>query len=247
VIAQIRAELLRQRSIRSNISLLWAMVGLVILVILLHALFLPTRGISDHTGQMMVIGQGQRLGTLFAALMGALSITAEFRYGTIRPILLATPGRAGVLVAKVIVSMLLGTVLGLTAMATAAAVGSAALIERGLALKLDGTDYSVLIAGSAAGAMLWAAIGVGVGTVVRNQVPALVGICTWLLFVEGLLFGDIGLSNYGRLLPGALARAVSGQDTATLFAPAIALLLLGLYAVAASVAGSFMLSRRDVA
>jgi len=43
-----------------------------------------------------------------------------------------------------------------------------------------------------------------------------VGICTWLLFLKGLLFGDIGLNNVGRFLPGPLAKAASVQDPLTL-------------------------------
>lgn len=60
------------------------------------------------------------------------------------------------------------------------------------------------------------------------------GITAWLLFVEDLLVGDIaGVGDVGRLLPGAAAKAVSGQDPATLLAPAVGLVLLALYAVAA--------------
>ena len=86
------------------------------------------------------------------------------------------------------------------------------------------------------------------GAIVRNQVPALVGICVWLLFVENLLIGDIaGIGNIGRLLPGAAAKAISGQDPNTLLAPAVGLVLLALYAAAAVVAGCLAASRRDFA
>ena len=84
------------------------------------------------------------------------------------------------------------------------------------------------------------------GAVVRNQVPALVGIVVWLLFVENLLVGDIaGVGNVGRLLPGAAGKAVSGQDPSTFLAPAIALVLLAFYAAAAAVVGSLATARRD--
>jgi ABC-2 type transport system permease protein len=82
----------------------------------------------------------------------------------------------------------------------------------------------LLVSGGAAAAALWAAIGVGVGALVRNQVPTLIGICAWLLFVEGLLAGDlVGLGEVGRFLPGAAAAAISGQDPGTLPAPAVGL------------------------
>jgi len=143
--------------------------------------------------------------------------------------------------------VLIGIAFGLMATAIAAVVGSTSLAARGLAIRLDAGDYALLLAGSAAGAGLWAAIGVGLGAVVRNQVPAVVGICTWLLFVEGLLFGDIGLSNVGRFLPGSLARAATGQDPLMLLAPSLAVPLLALYAAAAAAAGWAATTRRDVA
>jgi hypothetical protein len=49
---------------------------------------------------------------------------------------------------------------------------------------------------------LWAAIGVGVGAVVRHQVPTVVGICAWLLFFDCLLAGDlVGLGDVFKFLP----------------------------------------------
>ncbi len=78
--------------------------------------------------------------------------------------------------------------------------------------------------------------------------PTLIGICAWLLFVEGLLAGDVagGFGEVGRLLPGAAAAAISGQDRGTLLAPGVGLVLLTLYAAAAVLAGSLAISRRDI-
>jgi ABC-2 type transport system permease protein len=115
-------------------------------------------------------------------------------------------------------------------------------------MQLDQRDYVLLVVGSAVAAALWAAIGVGLGALIRNQVPTLIGICAWLLFVEGLLAGDVagGLGDVGRFLPGAAAAAISGQDPGTMLAPAVALALLAFYTAAAALAGSLTISRRDV-
>jgi hypothetical protein len=145
------------------------------------------------------------------------------------------------------VSIGIGAGFGLVAGAVAVAAGLAALRTRGIDLQLDGGDYVLLVAGSGAASALWAAIGVGVGALVRNQVPMLIGICSWLLFVEGLLVGDVGnLGDVGRLLPGSAAAAISGQDPGTLLAPGVALALLAAYAVAVALAGAFALSHRDI-
>jgi len=244
--ALIRSEWLKQRSTRTALALFAAMIGLVLLAVLLHGL-LPAEDLGRTHVQLMVLGRGEFLGALFAALLGALSITAEIRHGTIRPTFLFSPRRARVVAAKVFVSVAIGAGFGLVAGAAAVAAGTSALRARGIDLQLDRTDQALLVVGSAAAAALWAAIGVGVGALVRHQVPTLVGICAWLLFVEGLLLGDlVGVGDVGRFLPGSAAAAISGQDPGTLLAPAAGLALLVAYAAAAALVGAFAISRRDV-
>jgi ABC-2 type transport system permease protein len=249
VSAQLRAELHKQRSTRTAVGLFAAMLGLVLLAVLLHGVGLPAERVDGPSEQLtMLFGWGEFVGALFAALLGAMSITGEIRHGTIRPTFLVTPWRSRVVAAKVWASMLIGAVFGLAAGAVAAGVGTATLRARGIDVQLDGGDYALLLAGGTAAAALWAAIGVGLGALVRNQVPTLVGICAWLLFVEGLLVGDIAdIADIGRFAPGAAAAAISGQDPDRLLAPAVGLVLLVIYAAAAAVAGSLATSRRDVA
>jgi ABC-2 type transport system permease protein len=246
--ALLRAELLKQRSTRTSLGLFAAMLGLVLLAVLLHSFGLRGEDLLDPHVQLMVLGRGEFLGALFAALLGAMSITAEIRHGTIRPTFLFSPRRGRVIAAKASVSVLLGSGFGLVAGTVAVAAGLAALGARGIDVRLGGSDYVFLIVGSAAAAALWAAIGVGVGAVIRNQVPTLVGICAWLLFVEGLLAGDVagGLGDVGRLLPGAAGAAISGQDPGTLLPPAAGLILLASYAAAAVLTGAFATCSRDV-
>jgi ABC-2 type transport system permease protein len=246
--AALRAELFKQRSTRTDLSLFGAMTALVLFAVLLHGLGLPAGNLDSAAGQLTALFPwGEVLGALFAALLGAMSITGEIRHGTIRPTFLAIPWRRQVVIAKVWASMLIGTGFGLGAGAVAVGAGTAALRARGIDVQLDAGDYALLIAGGAVATGLWAAIGVGVGAVVRNQVPALVGICAWLLFVENLLVGDIaGVGDIGPLLPGAAGKAISGQDPNTLLAPGLGLVLLIVYAAVAVVAGSFMTSRHDV-
>jgi ABC-2 type transport system permease protein len=247
VTALVHSELLKQRSTRTTLSLFVAMIGLVLLAVLLHGFGLRAEALGDRHVQLMVLGRGELLGVLFAALLGAMSITAEIRHGTIRPTFLFSPRRGRVVAAKVVVSVLVGAGFGLVAGAVATAAGTAALRARGIDLQLDGSDDALLVFGSAAAATLWAAIGVGLGALVRHQVPTLIGICAWLLFVEGLLAEATGgLGDVGRILPGSAAAAISGQDPGTLLAPAVGLGLLVAYAAAAALAGAIATSRRDV-
>lgn len=247
--AALRAELFKARSTRSALGLFAAMLGFVLFVVALHAFGVSPDTVDSTSKQLTILfGWGEYLGALFAALLGAMSITGEIRHGTIRPTFLITPKRRRVVAAKVWGSILIGAGFGLVAAAVAAAAGIAALRVRGLDVLLDTGDFAMLIAGGAVAAALCAAIGVGVGAVVRNQVPALVGITAWLLFVENLLVGDLaGVGDVGRLLPGSAGRAISGQNPDVLLAPGVAVILLILYAAAAALAASLATTRRDAA
>jgi ABC-2 type transport system permease protein len=246
--AQLRSELHKQRTTRTNLFLLLWMVGLVVLVVALHVFSFGAETLARPDNQMRVVGLGTSLGALFASLLGATSITGEFRHGTIRPTLLATPQRARVIAAKVGASALAGLALGLLAEALTAGVEAAGLAARGIDIELSAGDYAQLLAGGACAGGLFAAIGVGVGALVRNQVTALVGLCVWLLFIESILIGDV--PSIGKFAPGASAGAIAGaiqtQIGDDLLAPALGVLLLTAYAAAASAAGSIATTHRDV-
>ena len=247
--AVLRAELFKQRTTPTGLGLLAAMLGLVLFGVLLHGLGLSAGTVGTTSEQLTVVfGWGEVFGALFAALLGAMSITGEIRHGTIRPTFLITPDRRRVVLAKVWACILVGVGFGLAGAIVAAGVGTAALAARGIDVRLDAGDYALLLAGGVAASALWAAIGVGVGAVVRSQVPALVGIATWLLFVENVLFGDIaGAQDVGRLLPGTAGRAISGQNPEVLLTPGSALVVLIVYAAAAGLAGVLATARRDAA
>lgn len=246
--AVLRAELFKQRTTRTTLSMFAAMLGLILLAELLHGFGLPAPDLGSASWQLQVLDPGEIIGTLFAALLGAMSITGEIRHGTIRPTLLVTPGRGGVLIAKAWASMLAGAGFGLAAGALAIATSTLALRARGITIQLSAGDYVLPLLGGGGAAALWAGIGVGVGAIVGNQVATLVGLSAWLLFVENLLLGDIGKVNVGRFLPGAAASAIAGQKPDTpLLAPALALLLLALYAAATIVSGWVTTNRHDAA
>jgi ABC-2 type transport system permease protein len=242
-----RAELLKQRSTRTVLGLFAAMVGLVALALVLHGVGLPVDALDDRSRQLIVFGLGGFLGALFAALLGALSVTSEIRHGTIRPTFLVTPQRGRVVAAKAVVCILIGAVFGLVAAAIAVGTGTAALDGRGVEVLVDTGDVVQLVVGGTIASALWAAIGVGVGALIRRQVPTLVGLCAWLLFVEGLLADATGgLGEVGRYLPGAAAAAISGLEPDRLLAPAAGLAVLFLYTAGSSLLGAFAMSRRDV-
>jgi ABC-2 type transport system permease protein len=244
VTAQLRAELLKHRSTFTNPGLFLAMVALVLLAVLLHALALPADRLQTASDQVQVFRFGSLLGALFAGLVGAMSITGEIRHGTIRPTFLFTPRRGRVIGAKIVAGAVVGTIFGLVAVGVALGVATAALTARGIAITLDGGDYALMPLGGIAAAALWGPLGLGLGALLRNQVATLVAIFLWLFFIENLLIDFV--PDVGGFAPGAAAAAMTGLDPETLLAPAVGALLLALYAVAAAAAGTIATLRRDV-
>lgn len=247
--AQLRSELLKQRTTHTRLGLLATMVALVAAAVLLHVFTLNAQVLEAGANQLKVVGWGTSLGAMFAAVFGALSITGEIRHGTIRPTLLATPRRSRVIAAKVAAAALTGVAFGLIAEVAAVALASGGLAARGVPNALNGADIAQLVAGGAVAAGLWAALGVGVGAITRNQVGAVVGLCVWLLLVETTLIGSVpAVAKFGPgELAGALAGAIQEQTASTnLLAPALGGLLLLAYAAAFVAAGTITTARRDV-
>lgn len=248
MIAQVRSELFKVRTTRTARVLLASMVAVAVLVVCLHVFTLKSADLSQAANQPKVFGWGTTIGALFAALAGAVGVTAEYRHGTIRPTMLTNPDRTRVVAAKAVAAAIVGLVIGAIAAGLVAAVGSAGLALRGIPVTLNAGDFAQMLIGGAAGAALWAILGTGLGTIVRGQVATVVGLCVWLLLIESILIGN--LPSVGKLAPGASGGALAGlmpnAGTTTLLAPIFgALLLLG-YSALSATAGLVAIERRDI-
>lgn len=248
MIAQLSSELFKQRTTRTARVLLASLVGVTVLVVCLHVFTLKAADLSRAVNQPKVFGWGTTIGALFAALTGAISITAEFRHGTIRPTLLTNPHRARIVIAKATATAITGLVIGLLAAGLAGAIGSIGLAVRDIPITLNAGDFTQMIAGGAAGAGLWAILGTGLGAILRGQVGAVVGLCVWLLLIENILIGNVPAA--GKYAPGASDGALAGlmptAGTATLIAPVAGALLLAGYAAVCAAAGLAAIERRDI-
>jgi ABC-2 type transport system permease protein len=151
--AQVRSEFLKQWSTRTALGLFAAMLGLVLFAVLLHAFRFDRTDIGRTGSEQLtrVFGPGTKIGVLCAGLFGALSITTECRYGTIRPTFLVTPRRERVVTAKLVRSMLFGVGFGVAACGLAAGAATIALRVRVIDVRLDGGDYALRIAGGRGG------------------------------------------------------------------------------------------------
>lgn len=243
--AALRSEWLKQCTTRTMLGVLTAMLGTVSLAAVIHLLGFGVALIDQRTEQLgIMLDIGVGLGLIFAAVNGAIAITSEFRYGTIRANLVRRPKRAETLLAKVATQLVIGAVLA--AVAASSAIGLAAIFLRirDIDLQLTNSDVVRLILGGAFGGAMFALIGLVVGTLIRNQVPVVVGTLVWTLFIETLLRG--GVPDVGKFAPGSLARTLAGQTTAAMSSPWTAGTILVALVGVALLAAHTAFTRRDV-
>jgi hypothetical protein len=156
--------------------------------------------------------------------------------------------RSRVVAAKVLASLIVGVGFGALAQALTFGVGYAVLRGRGIELLLSAGDIRLLVLGTIGMSAFWAALGVGVGAVVRNQVFAIVGVSIWAFVVESLLSGLV--PGVGRYTPGAASSAMTGDTSGTeslhLLTATAGTLLLVAYATLFVLIGTVATNRRDV-
>lgn len=241
--ALLRSELLKARTTRTAVGLA---LGLAVIVgglagVGAAVVDRPQFAFADHTTRDALTSLG--FVPLFALLFGLLSATSEYRHGTISPTLLATPDRVRVVVAKSISSALVGLAVAVFAIVVALVVAIAVLSARGF--EIDTGEAARAAVGVLLAAALWGALGAGVGSLVTNQVAAIVGSIATILIVEPILGGL--LPGVDRYLPvGAIGSILGlGESSHHLSAgPGVVVTLA--YALGATALGALRTRTRDV-
>jgi len=243
MIAQLRAELLKVRSTRTTIGLLLGMVALILLFTLLTGLLSHPPGLMGKQNQKQLFGLGSLAG-VFSALAGVLLVTGEYRYGTIRPTILFNPARSQVLTAKIVAGALAGIVFGVIGEGIGWAISYVILDGRGITIVLSSSDVLLLALGGLAAVALWGAIGTALGTIIRNQVGAIITLLAWGFVVDNLLFGLV--PAVGRFMPTRATDAMTGLRTEHLLSPAVGAIILIAWATVLAMIGIGLTSQRDI-
>ena len=218
----------------------------------------PASALTGPDAASAVYALVNTVGYVFPLVIGSLAVTTEFRYQTITPSLLAEPSRTRLLVGKLAVMLPTGLLYGVVG--SVATVGVAAPV---LAILGDGAflGEGEVIGGVLLGILvtgLWAVIGVGFGSLVPNQVAAIVVILTVTQFVEPIariaLAAFDPVSGLAKYLPASAADAVIGASVFDAFGgggeellsrPG-GLLVMVAYAVVFAVLGRLVTLRRDI-
>ncbi|MBX3098209.1 MAG: ABC transporter permease [Salinibacterium sp.] len=161
------------------------------------------------------------VGYVFPLILGTLAITSEVRYQTLTPTFLAQPKRGRVLAAKLMVLAAAGAVFGVIGLVAAMGLGAPILTATGTDAALDASDTWALAGRIVLAMALWAVVGVGVGSLIPNQIAAIVVVLAFTQFVEPILrFGTSiweWTASVGRFLPGAASDALVGSSVFTAF------------------------------
>lgn len=243
----IAAELLKLRTTRLFYALLattavLTVLGVVVVILIAGGSDTPNLGSQESTRN--IFGNGSA--SLFALILGILAVTGEIRHGTITQTLLVTPRRSDVVTAKLVAMGVAGLVFGGVASLVTLAVAWPWLAAKDVGVSLFSDDVGLVMLAGIAGTVLFGIIGVGVGAIVRSQVPAIVGALVWQFVLESLLVAL--LPAVGRWLPGGAARGLSGEtlSSGSLLPVWVAGLVLVAYGVVFAAIGAQILARRDV-
>jgi ABC-2 type transport system permease protein len=195
---------------------------------------------------------------IFAAVLGVIIASGEFRHDTATLTYLATPARSRVLGAKATAGAAAGAVFGLASALIATGVGLGFVAAHGYHLALGIAPMVEHAAGATLGAALFGAIGVAVGTLLRSQLAGVIGMFVWALVIESLIGGlfttvrpylpyTAATTMAGIKLGGAAfgpAHGLAGVAGPLPFAAATALVAATFLAVAALAARTTL--RRDI-
>lgn len=238
----VASELLKLRTTRTS----WALMGgALALTGVISALAAALGSFTGATPGLSLLATAA-LAQLFVLVAGVITITTEYRQGTITPSLLVEPNRGRLLVAKLTAQLIVGLLIGVVAFAVCAGLAAGILSSRGIPTGMSTGDWIGSVIGGAVATMLYGALGLGVGSILRNQAGAIVIVLVWIFVIENLLsiIPGFAIGRYGLAgVAAGLSQAV--PQSKYLHQMPAGLLLLG-YAVALVVAGTVVIRRRDV-
>ena len=235
----LRSELLKTRTSPAT----WGFAAVIVLLTALNTSLTigdPLTLIATDAGVRHIFTAGRDFAVLFIAL-GAIGAAGEFRHQTAVPTFLTTPARSRVLAAKTLAHACAGLLVALTCVVVQMALALPWLASNGQTVHpWDAAVAEPAITAVLAG-LAYTSLGVALGTLLRNQVVALVVTFGWFAVAENALATITpGIS---RFLPGGV---LSGTDQTGLLGAPTAIALLGAYALSLCVIAARTTLRRDI-
>jgi hypothetical protein len=239
-----RAEVLKLTSTRVLLRLLPLAAVLGVAAVTAASLSADGAGISlDSNAGIRRALHVSGSGAVIVLVLGIVMSAGEYRISTATDTFLTTPQRSRVLLAKLLTASGIGAGFGVF---TATVCGVAAFLAfkaEGFDLPLDSSEVWLTLLGAVAYIEMFALIGVAVGNLLRNQVTAIIAALAWLLVAEQILVASA--PDVAKWLPGTAGQAIVRTPDREQLGPLAAVLLLGGYCAAISIASVIVTNRRD--
>jgi ABC-2 type transport system permease protein len=245
VLPMINSEFRKLRTIRGPWLLLAA--GPILVVAGVTGLVQSGGNVRDPAVQAKALSH-VALAALFTLIFGLLAVAGEYRHGTVTDTFLSFPDRGRVVAAKLVVYGIIGAAAGVVSSAAGIAVTAAWWSAKGGSFNLSAAGSWRTLAGGVAVNVAFAAIGVGVGALVRNLTAAVAATLAWIALVEGIA-GQLLGAGLARWLPFYASEALGKADmtgSAKLLPQWSGGLVLAGYAVGFAVTAVLTTLRRDV-
>jgi ABC-type transport system involved in multi-copper enzyme maturation permease subunit len=212
-------------------------------------------GVAAISASMMT--SGERIGVIFALLLGVLIITSEFANQTAAVTFVTVPVRAAVIRAKLAAAACCGALFWLMGTIIAAVVTPLFLYSQHVGISLAGWTVVRPVLLSLLAFVAWGVFGLGLGAVLRGQTTSLfAAIAAYAgsfgaILVFTLLYN---LFHQGWMLGAPVIAPAIASEVMTTSGPAFphappawagGLILIG-YVVALAAAGLALTKRRDV-
>jgi ABC-2 type transport system permease protein len=192
----IRAEALKLTSVRGP----WLLLAVPPLFVLAGISGLVASGgsLHDPSAQAKALAH-VGLTSIFLLAFGILAVAGEYRHKTITDTYLSVPTRGRVVGAKLLVYTVAGALSGAVTSVVGIGVTAAWWADKGVHFGLGNPAMWTTIGGGIAWNAAFAAIGVGLGALIRSLVGAIAVALAWIAVVEGVVGQLIG--NLARWLP----------------------------------------------
>jgi ABC-2 type transport system permease protein len=236
----LHAELLKLRTTRTFAALTGCAVAVALLFVILAATLVPV----DEVGLRDLLLSNPS--GIFIWLLGAIGITGEWRHCTISSSVLAAPDRVRLLTAKTLAYALAGVVVSLVVTASMMLAGTMIVSDRGGAT-LGLVELADVLWRNVTVAALLAALGVGVGALLRNQIVTVTALLLLGFAIEPLLLPLIPeIVRFGPTVGAPSAILGTDYPGVSLLAPGFAVAVSIAWASAAFTAAAAFLRGRDL-
>jgi ABC-2 type transport system permease protein len=212
-------------------------------------------GVAQMAASMMT--SGQRVGVLFALLLGVLAVTSEFANQTAAVTFVTVPRRAAVIMAKVAAAACCGALFWLAGTVLAAVATPLFLYSQHVSASLAGWAVTRSVLLNLLGFLAWGVFGVGLGAVLRSQTASLfaaIGVYAGSFGAESFFSELYNLFHQDWILAAPVIAPAVASEVMITSGPAFpyappgwvgGVIMIG-YTVALVAAGIALTKRRDV-